>query len=204
MKCGILGLTVLALLFGGVGQAKAEFTITFSQDGNNVEAVGTGTLNLTATDYAGTNYSGTSAEVNPTRAVVILESGPQAYDVQDTLGSGPSSFGTGPNVVASMGTGLPVGIVGSTEDLLVPHGYTSGDYLSSSATWDNTTISALGLMPGTYTWTWGNVSAGTADSFEVIVPSPATAVPEPSALTLLGIGAVSLVGYGWRRRRKSA
>ena len=41
-------------------------------------------------------------------------------------------------------------------------------------------------------------------AFEVIVPSPATAVPEPSALTLLGIGAVSLVGYGWRRRRKSA
>jgi len=28
------------------------------------------------------------------------------------------------------------------------------------------------------------------------------AVPEPSSLTLLGIGAISLLGYGWRRRKR--
>jgi hypothetical protein len=28
------------------------------------------------------------------------------------------------------------------------------------------------------------------------------AVPEPSSLALLGIGALGLVGYGWKRRRK--
>ncbi len=31
-----------------------------------------------------------------------------------------------------------------------------------------------------------------------------TAAPEPSTLTLLGIGGVGLVGYGWRRRKRVA
>jgi PEP-CTERM motif len=45
-------------------------------------------------------------------------------------------------------------------------------------------------------------NVGMTDSFGNMlqVGSPA-AVPEPSALALLGIGAVSLLGYSWRRKR---
>src|SRR5262249_43660286 len=31
-----------------------------------------------------------------------------------------------------------------------------------------------------------------------------TAVPEPSTLTLLSLGSLSLLGYGWRRRKQVA
>src|SRR5262249_12924591 len=35
-------------------------------------------------------------------------------------------------------------------------------------------------------------------------PSQVPTVPEPSSLTLLGIGTISLLGYGWRRRKQAA
>jgi hypothetical protein len=38
----------------------------------------------------------------------------------------------------------------------------------------------------------------------VIATSSTAAAPEPASLTLLGVGAVGLLGYGWRRRRLAA
>jgi hypothetical protein len=35
-------------------------------------------------------------------------------------------------------------------------------------------------------------------------PAAATAVPEPASLTLLGLGALGLLGYGWRRQQQAA
>jgi hypothetical protein len=37
-----------------------------------------------------------------------------------------------------------------------------------------------------------------------LTPETAISTPEPASLTLLGIGAVGLLGYGWRRRRRAA
>jgi hypothetical protein len=83
--------------------------------------------------------------------------------------------------------------------VVVPFGYISDTPIMSSAIWANTTINGLGLAPDTYEWTWG--SGATAEDIKVIIPS---AVPEPASLTLLGLGAAGLLGYGWRRRRAAA
>jgi hypothetical protein len=52
----------------------------------------------------------------------------------------------------------------------------------------------------TVTWGGGSVTAGQAFTGAFNIGS-ATVTPEPTSLTLLGMGAVGLLGYGWRRKR---
>lgn len=199
-------LAALVLILGGVKQTKAEYTISFSQVGDNVEASGSGSLDVTDLLYL-TNTT-ISPEVNSGSAQAELGSGSSVSEYY--LASGPTNFGSSGVIDASSGSGDNVGIYGAGRTVLVPVDYISGDSLSSSATWDNTTFSGLGLTAGTYTWTWG--SGSDADSFEVYIPSsspgvfgpdnpgPAIATPEPASLALFGIGAICTLGY-WRRRR---
>jgi hypothetical protein len=193
MKCKSPYLPSLVVGFFGLvaafcPTAQAAYTATLSQIGPNVFATGSGSLDIT--DISLYEIAVTFAVVRGSSAVLIFEGGP--FDDYRGI-SGPTNFGSGLQLNASSATGNLAGVAGISGDLFAPAGYTSGTSLGTSTdTWNNTTLSALGLTPGTYVWNWG--TGIHADSFTLQI------VPEPGTTMLLMLGGVGALAV-WRRNR---
>ncbi|HTV89738.1 MAG TPA: VPLPA-CTERM sorting domain-containing protein [Stellaceae bacterium] len=168
------------------------FTIDIVQDGSNVVATGTGSIDISVLSLQ-TGVTTSGGFMNPGLDILDIGSASGVGDLYSGAVSGPADFGSGGAHLASASIGDVVGI--SAADLVVPDGYVSDAALSGDATWDNATFSSLGLTTGTYTWTWDSG----ADS--LVVNIGATGVPEPASLTLL---ASALLGLGAARRRRKA
>ena len=168
--------------------AQASYIVTMTQQGTNVVATGSGTIDLSSLIFVGTG-SGDEAGVSGGLGIIVV--GPVSFQPSDGYGgySGPVSFGSLGLLTASTGSGDRVGIDQDSGELFVPAGYVSGTALSSSSTWDNKNFASLGVTPGTYVWNWG--SGPTADSFTLQIG--AAAVPEPSTLALLALPLVFLL-----------
>ncbi len=103
------------------------------------------------------------------------------------------------NLTPSSGSGDRLGIQQGALNLLVlPRNYTSGTQLSGTSTFNNATLQSLNFTPGTYITTWGSVANGNADS--LIMNVGIAAVPEPSSMALLSVGAIGLAARRWHRR----
>jgi hypothetical protein len=175
------GLLALAL----TTHARAAFIVTLTQNGPDVVASGSGTLNLAALRFVGVAVL-TTGSIFPQFGDVIVGGNPPDAVVLGGI-TGPATFGSGPGVEQSINnTGSPVGVPFQSE-LVVPFTYHSGDPLNSSSTFANATLASLGVTPGTYTWTWG--TGPTADSFTLIAGQAPPAVPAPPTLLLGLIGA---------------
>jgi hypothetical protein len=188
--------------------SQAGVVITIQQVGPDVVVTGSGSLNLSALTVLAGGPFGQDPDLRPFDAEAIVGTPPPPTgSVNFFSGSslmGPTSFGTGVNFDPNSGSGRIFGISGSSGDVVVPDGYTSGTALGTSTdTYSSTTINGpggLGLIPGTYTWTWGSVANGNADSLTVQI-GPAGAVPEPST-AILAVSAVAFVTHGWTRHRR--
>jgi len=95
-----------------------------------------------------------------------------------------TTFSTGDRISASSNSGMTVGVfsLGSlTDRIYVPQGYVSNSQISSSSTWVGHTFATLGLIPGTYTFRWGDVNNNTDDALTVNIGG---STPPPLACTM--------------------
>jgi hypothetical protein len=199
-RSAMLGIAVLAAITFTAPQAHAGFIATIEQVGSDVVMTGSGTIN-TAGLTLDTNAS-TPGFVYPTfPAILFNDTSPATFTIYSMTTTGPSAFGTTGDRLASSGNGDVVGFESGIGQIALPVGYTSGGFLSDSMTFTSTTIAALGITPGTYTWTWGSAGNGTADFFEVTTNT--SSVPEPTSVVLVGNAMLGLLALRRRSCRQS-
>ena len=187
-----MGLTTLG------GRAEAGIVVNIEQVGANVVTTGSGSIDLSVLSQVGTG--GSESLVWAAEGWVFV--GALSSDKVYTGLTGPSSFGTGGGPIfptGNTGTGDGFGIEASFSSfgkptLYLPEAYVSGSVISGFATYDNTTIAALGLAPGTYTYT----ATGVGNTFTVNIGS----VPEPSSLTMATTAVGLFGGLAFYRRRR--
>jgi hypothetical protein len=172
----------------------AAYTVTLAQVGSNVVATGSGTIDLTGLSLFESGVS-TTIGIAPFEGIIVTAAASGGAFNGYAGFTGPTSFGSGGETLINSGSGDIVGIGGDIDTLAVPAGYTSGNPLSNTSTYDNATFASLGVTPGTYEWMWG---LGTNQNFTLIIGG--TSVPEPSAIALLGTG---LAGFFLVRFRAS-
>jgi hypothetical protein len=186
----------VAMLIGSslcASPAQAAYIATLVQQGSNVVATGSGTLNLASLSIIPGTFS-TEASILPIIGLLFIGVPFNEFISSYTGVTGPTSFGNGnSDISANSGIGDIVGVDETTpfgmRVITVPAGYVSGSALFESSTWNNQTFSSLGVTPGTYVWTWG--SGASADRFTLDIE--AAAVPEPSSLLLFGVVLAALL-----------
>lgn len=212
-------LIAAALLCAAVGAANAAVTINVDQVGSDVVFTSGGSINLAAANFltSGTEGHGTGGLVNIPGGAQWVGAGlgssngaflADVYTFQ--LNSRPSasfsSVSVGSDVFATAASGRYWGFGekffpdANTGAFSVQSDYVSGTAFSGTSTFAGTTLANLGLVTGSYTWTWGSGAA--VDSFTLNIGAVAP-VPEPEsyALMLAGLGALGAVSRRQRRAR---
>lgn len=208
MKIGGMALAALVFL---AQPAFAAYTVLIYENGGNVVAEGSGSVNTSALTLLGptSDYS----YIYNSLGHACIGTGTMGSPVPTTWymgGTALAAFGpsSAPQHIADTGSGSQVCIAGIGGQLGLPSGYTSGESLgNSTAVWQGATLSSLQLTPGTYQSSWGQDD--TADSFTLVIRAPAppavpavTAVPTLSEWGLILLAAMA-GALGLRARRRS-
>jgi hypothetical protein len=187
-----IGAATLIGLSAPPGQA--AYIVHLTQEGSDVVATGSGTIDLAGLSVAGPGVLSQNGEILPSAGDIATGPADVPLTPLDvyTGFTGPTSFGDGGDTDADSGSGDTVGLAKSSFSfgvpvLFVPKGYISGSVLSDTSTYDGASFASLGATPGTYKWAWG--SGADADSFTLKI-----GVPEPSTWVMMLAG---FAGLGW-------
>ena len=201
-----LKLLPLALLLASAlaGQTRAGYVVNVIESGGDVVATGSGLVNTTDLSVyfiSNTVFSRIGSLFNQViiGGPAISTSSGNYVNIYRFIESPSMFFGHGFGRYADMSSGDVVGVDGSL-GLILPEAYVSGSSLSSDAFWRGQTFASLGLIPGTYTWTWGG--GANADFFTMNIG--VASVPEPSTIGAALLGAVGIVVSIRRRIGRAA
>jgi hypothetical protein len=162
---------------GSTSFTNALVTLTFTGDTANVTQPRPGIF---------ANSTGTATVTVAGLGTATFTDAIEVFDVQrlSAAGFADSSAG-GIDVLFSFNS------VFASYDLTTPIGPASGSSSTSTGQPFGTDLGPLvfSSVAGTSTFT---------------ATTSTTATPEPASLTLLGVGAVGLLGYGWRQRKRAA
>jgi hypothetical protein len=123
--------------------AQAAYVVTLAQDGPNVVATGSGTIDLAGLTFLG-SLPNVASSISPSGPEIIT--GAESDIVVDGTITAPMAFGSGGLIFASAGSGDLVGA--DANALALPLAYVSGGALSGSATFNDATFASLGITPG--------------------------------------------------------
>lgn len=169
----------------------ASYTITIKEVGSDIVMMGSGTLNIDDLTLVAGSTGPAGSGLGISTATFIFGAVGGYFDQYSGILTNPSNFGTGGGGQASSSAGDIVGVIydmAPPHMLIVPAGYTSGSYLTSSQTFNGQTFNTLGLVAGTYSYTWGTGS--NAEILSVVVGGTASGGG--------GGGGTGATGAGWQ------
>jgi len=195
-----------ALLLTFAPNAFATFVVDARQVGSDVVFSGAGTLDVGPLVLGG---SFTPTAAFNTNALggggFSLVLGGGNADFYELLGASLSTSTPTPyppdltrTPTSSVGDIVGVGFSISGPLLLVPKDYVSGTVLTASMTFANETLASLGLLPGTYEWSWDLIGAEPIDNLVLNV----VAVPAPPGFVLVigGLAGLWMARTRYKRR----
>ena len=211
MKRFLLSLAALALLLGEVGQVKADI-ITFDDQGltgpSTFAATTQQNISVTSPGGVGVSLTGGTILTNATNLPADETSLYGTAGFADTTYTNPITITFNQSVhnfIANLYNGSTITAVfrvsdglGDTADFTLPNNLNGGTSMVDFAA-VGTTVTITQLTPDPNAGGWDFF----VDNLQFNVPLPVS-VPEPSSLTLFGIGAIGLAGYVWRRRKLAA
>ncbi|MDF7807787.1 PEP-CTERM sorting domain-containing protein [Pontiellaceae bacterium B12219] len=169
MKKTIMAITLMMAFYSHAG-----IIVNLVEQGSDVVATATGSLDMSAFNPTGSSNPGTVSSymwLDIGSAMTFGGTGGNDFYTADTLIGPESSMGTGGYLGASTAdTGTTIGWYG--QSLTIGSDYVSGASIDREMTFSNASFNSLGLNEGSYVWTF--TTDGNTETYTVNVPEPAT------------------------------